>query len=66
MKFYDDIFSVTKDYSQNLQKKRAFAAETKTRKHLFITLVTVFGIKHNEYSLGYVDQVLTVDDLFLA
>jgi uncharacterized protein len=67
MKFYDEIFSVSKDYSQNLQnKKRAFAAETKTRKHLFITLVTVFGIKHNEHSLGYVDQVLTVDDLFLA
>jgi uncharacterized protein len=57
MKFYNQNFTVSKEYAQNLQ--------TKTRKHLFLTLLTIFGITHNEHSLGLVDQVLTVDDLFL-
>jgi uncharacterized protein len=66
MKFYNQNFTVSKEYAQNLQSKKwVFEAETKTRKHLFLTLVTMFGITHNEHSLGLVDQVLTVDDLFL-
>jgi uncharacterized protein len=66
MKFYNQNFTVSKEYAQNLQSKKwIFEAETKTRKHLFLTLVTMFGITHNEHSLGLVDQVLTVDDLFL-
>jgi uncharacterized protein len=66
MKFYNQSFTVSKEYAQNLQSKKwVFEAETKTRKHLFLTLVTTFGITHNEHSLGLVDQVLTVDDLFL-
>jgi uncharacterized protein len=66
MKFYNQNFTVSKEYAQNLQSKKwVFEAETKTRKHLFLTLLTIFGITHNEHSLGLVDQVLTVDDLFL-
>jgi uncharacterized protein len=66
MKFYNQNFSVSKEYAQNLQSKKwIFEAETKTRKHLFLTLMTAFGITHNEHSLGLVDQVLTIDDLFL-
>jgi uncharacterized protein len=66
VKFYNQNFTVSKEYAQNLQSKKwVFEAETKTRKHLFLTLVTMFGITHNEHSLGLVDQVLTADDLFL-
>ncbi len=66
MKFYNQPFTVSKEYAQNLQNKKwVFEAETKTRKHLFLTLVTTFGITHNEHSLGLVDQILTTDDLFL-
>ncbi|MFT5802263.1 MAG: hypothetical protein ACI956_002079 [Nonlabens sp.] len=36
----------------------------KTRKHLFLTLITAFGVEQNEPSLGFIDQVLTIDDLF--
>jgi uncharacterized protein len=66
MKFLTDTFSITKDYAQNLKSKmRVFRDTTQTRKHLFLTLVTTFGLIHNEYSVGLVDQVLTVDALFL-
>ena len=66
MKFYNDTFSISKDYAQNLKSKmRVFKDTTKTPKHLFLTLVTTFGLIHNEHSVGLVDQILTVDALFL-
>jgi uncharacterized protein len=66
MKFYTDTFAITKDYAQNLMhKKRQFQADTQTRKHLFLTLVTTFGILPNQHSIGLIDQVLTHDALFL-
>jgi uncharacterized protein len=66
MKFYNKSFTVSKEYAQNLEnKKNVFEETTKTRKLLFITLVSTFGITHNEHSLGLIDQVVTLDDLFL-
>ena len=66
IKFYNKSFTVSKEYAQVLQnKKDVFEETTKTRKHLFMTLISTFGITHNEHSLGLVDQVLTLDDLFL-
>lgn len=66
IKFYNQIFTITKEYAQKLaNKKQIFEAMTQTRKHLFLTLITTFGIIPNEHSLGLVDQVLTIDDLFL-
>jgi uncharacterized protein len=66
MKFYTEIFSITKDYAENLQTKmRVLRDTTKTKKLLLLTLITPFGLKHNQHSLGLVNQTLTVDDLFL-
>ncbi len=65
IKFYNDTFAITKEYAQNLTNKlRVFKQTTDTRKHLFLTLITTFGIIHNEHSLGLVEPVLTLDDLF--
>ncbi len=66
MKFYNDTFTVSKDYAQKLKEKlRIFKETTKTRKHLFLTFVTTFGLKHNEHSLGLIEQFLTLDALFM-
>ncbi len=66
IKFYNDTFSISKDYAQNLKSKlKVFKDTTKTKKHLFLTLATTFGITSNEYSVGLVDQVLTLNDLFM-
>lgn len=66
IKFYNKPFVITKEYAQSLKNKlEVFEDTTGTRKHLFLTLITTFGITPNEHSLGLVDQVLTMDDLFL-
>jgi len=66
IKFYNEIFSVSKTLADQLQQKRSiFKAITKTKKQLFIVLLTTFGIKHNNHSMGLIEQVLTLDDLFL-
>jgi hypothetical protein len=65
IKFYNKSFVVSKAYAQTLKNKLdVFAETTKTRKHLFLILITTFGITPNEHSLGLIDQVLTMDDLF--
>ncbi|MGB1243193.1 MAG: AAA family ATPase [Chitinophagales bacterium] len=65
IKFYNTEFSLTKDYAANLRNKMGvFQASTKTNKQLFWTLITTFGLKHNQHSLGLIQNVLGVDDLF--
>jgi hypothetical protein len=66
VKFYESDFMLDKKYSAALQRKKAiFKQETKTRKQLFITLITSMGLQANEHSLGLIDQQLNLDHLFL-
>lgn len=65
IKFYNTLFVLTKNYAQRLREKMAiFQAITQTRKQLFITLATTFGILPNKHSTGFIEQVVTLDDLF--
>lgn len=64
-KFYNAPFSLDKSYAMRLREKMAtFQETTKTSKQLFWTLITTFGLKQNEHSIGLIQQVLTLDDLF--
>lgn len=45
------------------KKKRIFREKTGTKKTLFTTLITTYGLKENAYA-SYVDQVVTLKDLF--
>jgi uncharacterized protein len=66
IKFYENRFLLDKKYAAALlQKKHIFKEETKTRKQLFITLITTTGIQPNEHSLGLIDQQLALDHLFV-
>ena len=66
IKFYENKFLLDKKYAAALQQKKlVFQQETKTRKHLFITLISSTGLQTNEHSLGLIDQQLTLDDLFI-
>jgi AAA+ ATPase superfamily predicted ATPase len=66
IKFHNQVFTITKDYAQNLKNKlEVFKTATESRKQLFLTFLTAFGMVSNEHSVGLVDQVLTADDLFL-
>jgi uncharacterized protein len=63
MKFTSDDFILTEDYVETLRKRReGFRRISKSKKILFNTIITTFGIKGN---LGQVDNVIKMDKLFL-
>ncbi len=50
VKFYNAAFEITKDYHKTLlNKKELFIEKTKTKKNVFITMVTLNDVKINEY-----------------
>ncbi len=64
MKYSGDDFRIAKAYDKELRRKiEVFAAETKTRKPMHLTLVTTYGLALNEYS-GRIQNIVTMDDLF--
>jgi hypothetical protein len=47
------------------QKITLFKAYTKTRKLIFLNIITTYGLIPNEHSIGLVDKALGMDALFL-
>lgn len=65
IKFSNSPFAITADYFKNLQLKlTSFQFFTKTRKVLFPTMVTTFGLVENVHSTGYIQQTVEAKDLF--
>jgi hypothetical protein len=65
MKFYTDKWRLNKLEATELREKvNLFKLLSKTKKQVFLTLVTTFGIKTNEYSLGLIDNDIDMDVLF--
>ena len=65
IKFYKSEFAIDKSYYLNLKNKiAALQQDTKTRKNIFVTLITTYGIKENEYSKELVHGHLVMDTLF--
>lgn len=64
-KFYDSAFSLDKKYATDLRETlRIFRERSKTKKTLFLTFITSFGLAPNMHSIGFVQQELTMEDLF--
>ncbi len=65
MKFSINPFVIDKAYSEELQRKVGiFKTATETRKSVFLTLITTFGLAKNTYSDSLVQKSLTMDALF--
>ena len=65
IKFSTSPYEVTKKDVENFfQKKNVFRYHTKTKKHLFLTLITTFGVIENQHRINEVDQVVVMDELF--
>ena len=65
MNFSINPFTIDKKYADVLRNKIGlFKQETATRKSVFLTMVTTFGIQENQYSGGLVQNDLTMDVLF--
>lgn len=66
MKFYNAPYTMDKTYYLNLKNKVAeLKRETNTKKNVFITLVSSYGIRENEYSKELIQNSLDMDSLFI-
>ncbi len=66
MKFYNTEYSLDKKYANEIAKKvNAFSNSTKTKKSIFVTFITTYGLVPNQYSNQYVQNELTMDCLFI-
>ncbi len=64
MKFSIHSFSIDKKYAENLRNKiGVFREKTKSKKALFLTLITSYGLEQNKHAY-LAPNVLTMDDLF--
>ncbi|MBC7553580.1 MAG: AAA family ATPase [Taibaiella sp.] len=65
MKFSTGEFTITKSYAAEIaQKQNSFKARTKTRKALFFTMITTYGVTRNIYYTGHVLNEVKMDALF--
>ena len=65
IKFSIKPYLIDKKYAEELRNKiGTFKEQTKTRKSIFLTMITSFGIQKNEYSTDLVQNSLCFDDLF--
>lgn len=64
MKYAHDEYVIDADYSQRLRERASsFRVATKTKKTIWHTFVTTYGVKRNQYA-GIVNSEVTTDDLF--
>jgi AAA+ ATPase superfamily predicted ATPase len=67
MKFSTSMFVINKTYAQQLKNKiSAFRESLATSEPLFLTMITTFGVKRNEYAVSLVQNEVTMDVLFVA
>jgi uncharacterized protein len=65
LKFYAEPFVINKNYADDLRDKVAtFKHLSKTRKQIFLNLLSTYGLKQNEHSLGLVSAGFSIDVLF--
>lgn len=65
IKCSDSPFTIDKAYSQELLKKmEIFRKQTRTKKQLFLSMVTTMGLKPTMYSEEIVASEATLEDLF--
>jgi AAA+ ATPase superfamily predicted ATPase len=65
MKFSVAPFEISKSYERELNNKlKVFQSQTRTRKVLFLTMITTYGVKNGENYPGLVQKEITMDILF--
>lgn len=65
IKFTQGAFVLNKAERQKLEKKvQVFREKSKTRKQIFVALVSVNGVQNNQHAKELLAGVVTLDDLF--
>ncbi len=65
MKFSNADYKLTPTYKKTLRERASiFSAVTKSRKSVFVTLVTTYGLAQKDTHIDVIQNVITLDDLF--
>ena len=65
IKFYNDNFILSKKEAENFRRKKTIFKEiTHTKKQIFITLITTYGLTENVNSIGLIDNIVDMNALF--
>lgn len=65
IKYSDEPFTITKEYVEALKRKiDVFKEQTRTKKQLFLTFISVNGIKNNYYAEDMISGIVTLDNFF--
>ena len=65
IKYTTEPFAITKEYAENLKNKIAiFKEKTRSKKKIFLVMISANGIKETKYSEELVQHVVTLEDLF--
>jgi len=66
IKFYNDEFEMTSSYAQQLRRRiELFRQHTNTKKNVFLTMLTVFGVKQNLHYLSVATNQLLAETLLV-
>jgi uncharacterized protein len=65
IKFTNKPFAIDKTYGQNLENKiQVFKNITRTKKQIFLAMITANGVQKTKYSEELIAQVVVLEDLF--
>lgn len=65
IKYTEKPFTLTKDYMAALKRKLVvFKEQTRSRKQLFLAIISANGVKNNLHTEDNISGVVTLDDLF--
>lgn len=65
IKYSINPYTITKSYADTLRNKIGiFKTETKTRKAIFLTMITTYGLEKNAHAAALVQNDITMDALF--
>ena len=66
IKYSTNTFVIDKTYAKNLSNKiTVFEEKTKIKKHIFLTMISTFGIQKNIWSEDLVDSEVLLKDFFM-
>ncbi len=65
IKFTNKPFHIDKSYSETLENKiRVFKEITRTRKQIFLVMISALGLQNSKYTDTLVSNIITLEDLF--
>ena len=66
VKYYGASFKIDKKYATELrERKQRFIEHTKTKKQVFTTFISNYGLFDNEYARDITDVEIVLDELFI-